>query len=189
MKKASFFALTLFVTTTAIFGQSAYRDYNFGMSPDQVRNISPDIRSVDLYFQATVFSFYYIYYDQLDSYPDPLRQETGRVTKFNSRSNNLYFYFVDDKLVCVEVIFSTDDIFSELQNRHGNKPLRHVRYVGNTYNTVAWNNDPNRWVVYYNDRVALQSVSYFDGRWLKSLFDKTISAINAAKSSSRSRLD
>ena len=188
MKKVLFFVLVFFVSGT-IFCQTAYKNYNWSMSPDQVREICPDIRSIDLYFQATVFSFYYVYYDQLSSYPDPLRQETGRTTKFQSRSENLYFYFVDSKLVCVEVAFTFDDILPELQRQYGNKTLRQLRYSGNTYNTITWNNDPNRYIVYYNDRVAYQSVSYFNGRWLKSLFDKTISEINASQSSSRSRLD
>jgi len=188
MKKALFVVLVLFVTV-ALFGQTGYKDYTWGMSLEQVKEKCPDVREVGTGFKATLFMFYYVYYEQLDSFPDPLKQETRNMTKFQSMKNDLMFYFIDNKLVAVDVTFSAENILPELLKQNGNKIARSIRYSENTYKLVAWNNNQNRYILYDFDNYFIETVTYIDGRWLKPLFDKTMTAINAAKSSSKSKLD
>jgi len=189
MKRSVVAFFLVFSGSISLFAQSGYKDYSWGISSEQVKQKSPDVRETANGFSGPLFSFYYIYYDELDSFPNPIKQEIGKMTEFYSQKNNLNFHFVDNKLVAVAVTFYSENILPELKKQNGNKKEVSIRYSGNKYQTITWNKDPNRYIVYDSAGYGIETVTYIDGKWVKPLFNKAFASLTASSAQSKAKLD
>ncbi|GHT52853.1 hypothetical protein FACS1894106_2450 [Spirochaetia bacterium] len=175
------------------YDRSGYKDYIFGMSVEQVKEKSPDLKSNKSFFgfyQGT-YSLQYLYYNELITIvPNPLQYENGSITSYESEENDLIFYFLNRKLIAVSVTFVLENILPELKKQYGDISTVRGRsaYVGNTYQTATWNKEKNR-IIVYDDSLGVEQITYIDKDWLQPLLDKTMAEFRKGQSNTRSRLD
>jgi hypothetical protein len=117
--------------------QNGYKEYKWGMSTDKIKSICPDLivdNTIEEEFkrlnlklddttrwQSPKYALMYLYKsDLIDTIPEPLQYEYGKLSYYNSKQNDLQFYFLNDKLIAVELTFRNESIISELKQRYGN---------------------------------------------------------------------
>lgn len=195
MKRTVMTGLVIVMTFLSICGvsaQSGYKDYTWGMTVEQVKKKCPDLVSYD-YIRWPVSSYVimYLYNDEIEGFvPNPLEYTSGQLLAYESAKNELKFYFINKKLIAVEVQFIQKKILDDLMAQYGKvEPVNGV-YGSYQYQTASWNDQKNRFIVWEAPRgYSMEIVTYIDGNWLSPLIDKAISAYRKEQASSKSRLD
>ena len=119
-----------------------------------------------------------------------MQYEYGKLSYYKSEQNDLQFYFLNDKLIAVELTFRNENIISELKQRYGNvSPISGSLPVYYNYQTATWDKEPNRIIVWEQGNTGIETVTYIDKKWLSPLLNKTIEVIKRGTSNTRSRLD
>jgi hypothetical protein len=187
--------------------QNGYKEYTWGMSTDQVKSICPDLivdntieeefKRLNIKLDDTTrwktpkYALMYLYKsDLINKIPEPLQYEYGKLSYYESDQNDLQFYFLNDKLIAVELTFRNENIISELKQRYGNvSPISGSLPVYYNYQTAAWDKEPNRIIVWEQGNTGIETVTYIDKKWLSPLLNKTIEVIKRGTSNTRNRLD
>jgi len=178
------------IFTDYIDKHSGYKNFIWGMSVNEVRNLCPDIKS-ETYIRwgAPSYVILYLYNSEIiSSVPNPLSKEAGRITVYESDSEDLYFYFVDGRLVAVQVWFFNENILSELVKKYGSVNPVGGSYLRYEYMTATWDNDITRYIVWEGD-LPLERVYYISRSWLSPLLEKTLSEFQSDKNKTSSKLD
>jgi len=141
LMKKGFVLFLLICVSTLGFSQSGYRDYTWGMSVDQVKAKCPDLVQKDLIrWAAPTSALMYLYNSEfVTTIPNPLKQETGTITNYESEKNELDCYFLNGKLIAVEITFWQENIIAELKKQYGNVSPVSGSYGNYRYQTAAWN--------------------------------------------------
>lgn len=171
---------------------SGYQEFRFGMSVNDVRQLSPDITGQNIGRWGTPSNvIMYLYNDEfIPTVPNPLSNEAGLLTLYHSRNDWLNFYFVNNQLVAVEVDFFQENILPELFDRHGRVNLISGRFGNITFQTATWNNDTGRFIVYErHDRSPRATVTFISRSWLTPLMEKSMADFRATAAARRARLD
>jgi hypothetical protein len=178
------------ITCVDLYAQNGYKDYSWGMTITQVKGKCSDLKIYDdTYWPIPSYAIMYIYHDEIESIvPDPLEQEHEAVSAYTSEKKDLKFYFVNKKLVAVELHFSQANILKELEKEYGEISPVDGAHGGYRYKTAAWNST-KRVIVWDSPGYGMETVTYVDGNWLTPLMNKTISAYRKEKDSVTSRLD
>jgi len=195
MKRKALIGLVValaFLGICSVNAQSGYKDYTWGMTVEQVRVKCPDLVSYNyVRWPATSYVTMYLYKDEIEGFvPNPLEYTSGQIVAYESAKNEIKFYFINKKLIAVEMQFIQKKILDDLIAQYGNvTPVGGV-YGSYQYQTASWNDQKNRFIVWEAPRgYSIEIVTYIDGNWLSPLIDKAISAYRQEKASSKSRLD
>jgi hypothetical protein len=179
------------------------------MTVSQVKAKCLDLKYNDNgYFEAPRLAFYYLYRNEIkpDERPDhlldlvrvPSAYEERDITVYNpvyakDSNNPAYidkFYFIDNKLIAVELFFSKEEhVRDELAKQYGEaKPIHHT-YGTLSWDAAAWHDSRNRFIVWHTEYSVDEYVTYIDGRWLTPLMDSAISYFREQRESAKSLLD
>jgi hypothetical protein len=188
--KKGFILIFLVFVSTLGFAQNGYKDYTWGMSIDQVRAKCSDLSQKQLIrWAAPTYALMYSHYSEfVSTIPNPLGQELGTITNYESQKNEQEFYFLNGKLIAVEISFWQENILDDLKKQYGNVNPVSGFYGNYRYQTASWNKEANR-VIVWELNAPLEYVTYIDKNWLTPLLNKTLDAFKKEKSSTRSRLD
>lgn len=171
-----------------------YKDYTLRMSISEVKTKSTDLKIVsasrpidDIAKNALMF----LHYSQLVSKviglaPDPMKYESGIVTKYLSEQNDLYFYFHNDQLIAVELRFWMANIISDLERQYGK--VDPISWLNGLNKTATWDKDLNR-IIYWFSTGDTEWVTYIDKNWLKPLINKAMEVYENEQANTRSKLD
>jgi len=194
--KRSFFLWFLFILSVFSYAQNGYKEYTWGMSVNQVRAISTDLEAEKVpeyspFGDIARYALMYLHYSDFVikdfySFPDPMKYESGIITKYLSKQNGLSFYFLSDRLVAVEIRFWMIGIISDLEHQNGK--VNPISWLGGRNQTASWNKDTNR-IIYWFSTGDTEWVTYIDKKWLAPLIDKAMEEYKRAQSNERSRLD
>ena len=98
MRKISLVAVLIFLGISGVFAQASYRNFTFGMTIDQVRQLAPDIEVSGDYgggIPAIDAILMYLYNPEVGSVydPDKLPQVIlpGAYSRYNSKKENIIF--------------------------------------------------------------------------------------------------
>jgi hypothetical protein len=189
MKKILLVVIFYLAGVTGVFAQAGYRNFTFGMSPNQVKQLAPDSTE----YQArggssTPYIFMYLYNSEVGSSFAVISQyfdefPTGiKDSWLYSKQEDLLFFFVDNKLhqVCWQ---DTGNILADLQKRYGDK---RVITAGST-ETVTWI-DGKRIILYakFHDGSEAQFIGYYDAEYYNPIIQN---ALQKYRNSRRSRID
>jgi hypothetical protein len=182
-----FFLLSLSILA---FAQNGYKEYSWGMSIEQVREKCPDLEQKRLIrWAAPTYALMYIHKSEfVSSIPNPLEQEPGTITNYESKKNEQEFYFLNGKLVAVEIFFWEENILSELEKQYGDVSPILGSYGNYRYQTAAWNKEANR-IITWELNLPMEYVTYIDKFWLTSLLNKTMEVFRKRNDNIRSRID
>jgi len=152
MKRAIFFfailvSLSAVSTATA---QSGYKDFTWGMTVEQVKKKCLDLVSYNyIRWPAPSYVTMYLYSNEIEGFvPNPLEYASGQLVAYESTKNELRFYFINKKLIAVEMQFIQKKILDDLIAQYGNvTPVGGV-YGSYQYQTASWNDQKNRFVVW-----------------------------------------
>ena len=119
MKRVGLLVLCLFFIPVYLFSQSGYKDYTWGMTIEQVKEQATDLTEESYFrFAAPSYAIMYLYSSEItSSVPNPLSHEKGKITSYKSEKQELKFYFLDNKLLSVEVSFFGENIITELKSK------------------------------------------------------------------------
>ena len=197
MKKI-FAILTLLFTSFIAFGQNGYRDFHFGMSIEDVRAIRSEIK-VSNYssLYSLIYIMQYLYDSELVStIPNPIANITGRFTRYSTGdnySNDMAFYFHNDKLVAIETYFRSTNILNELRQIYG---VGFTVHLASKPNARVWNNQSRgRFIIWeiHTQRgyeyASVEEVIYVDYLWVRDLCSVTIENFRKSDINPRNRLD
>ena len=111
----------LVIGVASLYAQDGYKDYKWGMTIDQVKAKCSDLVIYDyIRWSVPSYAFMFIYTNEIvSSVPNPLAQETGEISSYESKKDELKFYFVNRKLVAVELGFFQENILNELEKQNG----------------------------------------------------------------------
>ncbi len=175
-----------------LLSQVGYKDYAWGMTINQVKETATDLAEVGLFrFAAPSYAIMYLFSSELISdVPNPLLHEKGRITSYESEKQELKFYFLDNKLLSVEVTFFRENILPEIIRKYGNvNPIR-GSFGGYRYETASWEPDPKRLLVWEKStEYEMETVYYIDGIWFSNIRRMTMNAFRNEKQRTRSKLD
>jgi len=189
-----------FLGVRSLNAQSGYKDYMWGMTVEQVKKKCPTLKYDDhAYFNTPRFAFYYLYRDEIkpEERSSPLSYEEREITAYyagytqgQSISASINeFYFVDGKLIAVELTFAGEPILEELERQYGKvQPIHHVEGIM-FWDAVAWRDRKQRYIVWVTSNYALEYVTYIDEEWLAPLLDKAIADYRQEREGARSILD
>jgi len=193
MRKAIFFlVIILLVSALAnIAAQSGYKDYTWGMTVAQVKAKCPDIKLCDSsYWPQPSYAIMCLYNNEIDVIaPDPLENESRELLAFDSKKDNLKFYFIDKKLVAIELHFWKKNVLSDLMNQYKEVFASFSQDKTYQYNTASWYDNEGRIIVWDSPSYNMENVTYIDRNWLDSLMDKTMSLYRDKKAKDKPKLD
>jgi len=180
----------LFFVSTVIFSQNGYREYTWGMTIDQVREKSADLTQKQLVRWASPQNaIMFLYNSEFSStIPNPLSYETGTITTYESKSNDIIFYFLNGILISAEITFWQENILTELRRQHGNVTPLSASFGNYRFQTATWNREANR-IIVWEINAPLEYVTYIDKNWLNPLMNRTMTIFRNQRDESRSRLD
>jgi len=150
MSKRVAFSLLVFLIATAAFSQTAYKELKWGNTVDQVRSKVEDLTAEDYpVLRALQHAMLYLHADELGgSAPNPLDQESGTLSVFSSEKQGARYWFLDGKLIGVELSFDGQDIVASLRSKYGPATSVLGAFISYRFETIAWTKDPIRLVVW-----------------------------------------
>lgn len=171
MKKVPVFCVLFFISFL-LYAQTGYKDYQFGITVEQLKLINPDIKESEHYrltFPPIVDVMFAFYTPEAESYipnPNPYK---GKCVEYSTKDDDLTFYFDTNKLVAVVTYFKgSQGILSELIKRYGegNLLLVYGKFV------FVWADyERKRFITFEEDN---EKVIYIDAEWASNLCKKTI---------------
>lgn len=161
----------LFLLLNNLNAQSAYRNFNWGMTIEQVGTLCPDLREVvktstyNSEFWRNDFFVVGSFLNCLigDNLYSPFTPGASGVD-YISRENGIYFYFEREQLRCVKIINLNTIHLNDLTNRYGTPHIRRD-YFGDQY---LFTGENNRFVLFVNDREYSNRLYFLDRQWFVS---------------------
>jgi len=155
--------------STNLFSQNGYKNFKWGESLEKINSLVNDLESFPpeshSLFIAFTFQNSKLYGESI---PDPLFELKGEVLAFDSRSQNMAFYFLDSALFCVEITFKQETIYKELEAKYGKVKSKFLDLgYGDFRETKAWFNNKGRIVTYWklsSSPLGEETISYTDSR-------------------------
>ena len=188
--KKNFIILLIILFPTIVFAQG-YKEYTWGMSPEEVKNLAPDLKaSPHTYWDSPTRILLFFYSKEIiSSIPDPMEYEIGNISRYNSNSTNLEFYFINNKLRGVSFFMWGEDIYSSLVEKYGKVTPVSSMQMKTRYKTACWEDDKR--IIYWEEEQSayIETVQYIDSQWLSPLLEKTISDYRDKKKQIKSKLD
>lgn len=175
--RACLYALALLLTVlTPVVGsaQTAYKGLKWGDSPQTVQKSVPDIvkdETDDKSILQMQLAMFFLHGKEFAGHtPDPTENEAGVLTSWTSQGQDTTYWFVDDRLVGVNVLFMEGGVLKSLLEKSGKLSPVTGSLPGLSLSTATWNRDSNRVVVWFQiDSHLEEDVSYFNPRWFGKL--------------------
>jgi len=123
----------------------------------------------------------------LSEAPDPLWFGSGNITQLIAVGNDLEFFFLDNKLIAVELKFIRMNVISDLQRQYGS--VNFISWLNGGVKTASWDREENRIVSWLSSDDYMEWVTYIDKNWLMPLINKAMDEYRKEQSDARSRLD
>lgn len=190
LRKLHVVLIFIFITMH-INAQEGYKIFLWGMTSQQVKEKCQDLEQFNTNrWPAPSYALMFFYTNDLDTtIPNPLAQESGEITCYKSKENELKFYFIDNGLVAVEIFFFQENIRTELEKLHGSISPVQGAYGNYRYETGAWKDQKNRTIVWENAGYGMENVTYIKNDWLSILINKTLNQVMQNNENTRSKLD
>ena len=187
------YALLFLVIPTLIFSKNGYKEFEWGMSVEEVSSIANDLTKEEplfTFFTAPRNAFFYRYENDIESsIPNPLNFVDSDIISYDSESRGIKFYFLENKLLSVKVSFLDKSIIRVMTGKYGMvNPIHGSSIMGN-YRTASWLDQPGRLIVWEDYGTGMEYVYYLDKDWFTPIEKATIEEFRRKKRESSSRLD
>jgi hypothetical protein len=170
----------MIIISSFAFSQNAYKNFAWGMSIKQVKEICPDLTREE---ESDIWSMDFLavgvhlntIFNRTLIFPTDLIVEGNT---YKSLSNNLSFYFDNDKLRIINILNFEGIVRDDLEKRYG-KPIEFQNSLyTQRYMTEVYLNDQNRYIIAgvryfgtYGTAVAIEKLLFTDRTWLTSAFN------------------
>jgi len=197
--KRYLFLIFILLFCNALFAQSGYQDYLFGMDIDTIK-AKVEIRT-RFYYEKTVFFMMFHFYNaeiKNGTIPNPLGVEGNDFEVYETvtelGTGDLTLLFSNKKLVGVVTQFSrfsNMDILTELRNKYGNGS----GYTISGDEGIVWlDAQRSRFIIYEshneNDWVYnYKRVTYIEANWIRDICNRRMVLYREEIKRSKSRLD
>jgi len=190
-RKCALALVLMLLPSLAGMAQTAYKGLKWGESPQTVQENVPDIvkqKTQDKSILQMQLAMFYLHRAEFNgNTPDPTENESGELTSWASEAQNTTYWFVDDRLVGVGILFMEGGALKPLADKYGNLSPTVGSLPGLSLYTITWNRDRNRVVVWFQIEGHMDEyVTYFDPRWFQKL-EKA--AVDKRRSGNAEKLD
>ena len=204
MKKISPICLLFFIGSF-LFAQSGYKDFQFGMSMEEIKTKFPDIKEPSYGYQddTLFYVIQHLYKSELEgAIPNPLKGlEDFKVlsTGDNAREDDFTFLFHNNRLVGIITYYNFysqhyNNLIGALNDKYGNGSTYGVQYANNSSNEGTLWVDNQRFIVWehhnlsYSPYLRFQTVTYLDAVWLREVCKKRMEEFRKEQEQLKSRL-
>lgn len=182
-RKITLVAFIAIALQTQGIAQNGYKNFTFGETIEQVRAKVQGWKETEVgnIFTAAYGSEYAGPHEVPDI-PHPLGMiDGGRVKAFGSEKPELWFTFIDSKLVGVDVSFFQDYVLRDLEKKYGVGATIRMTFGETGADIETWFKDADRIIVYQvyyyggwdsEHKSARETVSYISRKtynWLKGM--------------------
>jgi hypothetical protein len=155
--------------------QTAYKGLRWGDSPQTVQKSVADVVKEESHDDKSILqmqlAMFFLHGKEFAGHtPDPTENEPGELTSWTSQAQDTTYWFVDDRLVGVGILFMEGGALKLLIDKYGKLNPAFGNMPGLSLSTATWNRDPNRVAVWLQIENHLDEyVTYFDPRWFQKL--------------------
>ncbi len=192
-KHIRIFSLVVFVLVigSSSWAQSGYKDLLWGMTQNQVQAKVADLVNVQkVFFPIPSRAFFALHSNEITStIPNLLEYVKGAITYYKSDAQDTDYFFLDGKLLAVQVSFIGENIRESLEAKYGYAPISTGKYISYTYSVSAWAKDPKRLIYWEDTNWGMEYVAYVDGEWFSKIEKVALADYRAQKAETSSKLD
>lgn len=191
MKKLIILALFSILLPVSLYPQAGYKEFLFNQTTEVIQAKVSDLEEgMTGRFAALDDAMFYVFSDKYKSVPGTSSLLEGELTLYESESNDTKFWFLSDRLIAVELWFYDTDILKDLQKKYGARQTVSGVYVSYEFETVLWENDPKRIIVWEKaSGWGAESVTYIEGTLYAKIKKASANKLKSAADSQSNRLD